>query len=543
MLVDLDQVATPPHRPYRAAVCIAGAGVAGLVLATRLADAGLDVHLLEAGGRTPEARSQSIYDAEMACTRHAGTTEGRFRLFGGSSTRWGGQLLPYPPEVFSPPSSLCAAGWPLTHTALEPYYAEIEQMLGVNELPFGTDLFESLGMKVPLVLDRNSDLTLRFSKWAPFSHRNLAHTLGVRALASRNITVFLHANLTECLLSAQGSTIDGFLACNYRKTQFRFEADQYVMATGTIETSRLLLASRSVSMRGVGNDHHQVGCGIHDHVSAPVAEVTGDSRKTLLSWLGPHIVGATTHTGRLEATTALRERLRLLAVQAHLTIEEPDGSAASVARHLLRSMQRGELRSAIAQTLPRLGSASLGMAQLVWSAKIQKRRTVSAKALVPIRIMSEQRARPENRIRISEFEVDSLGVPKTIVDWRVNPEETRSILRFAGWLKGELARLGIGEIAWHDDLELGKDGLLEIRDTNHLMGGTLMGTDPERSVVDQDLKVHGLENMSIASCSTFPTGGSSNPTFTLMALTLRLAARLKLTLSREPQHMCSSTRA
>jgi choline dehydrogenase-like flavoprotein len=53
-------------------------------------------------------------------------------------------------------------------------------------------------------------------------------------------------------------------------------------------------------------------------------------------------------------------------------------------------------------------------------------------------------------------------------------------------------------------------------------------------VVDHELKVHGLENLYVASCAVFPSGSSSNPTFTLMALTLRLAARLtKLVRSHE----------
>ncbi len=63
-------------------------------------------------------------------------------------------------------------------------------------------------------------------------------------------------------------------------------------------------------------------------------------------------------------------------------------------------------------------------------------------------------------------------------------------------------------------------------DTYHMMGGLRMGVDPASSVVDPNLKVHGLSNLHIASCAVFPAGGSSNPTFTLIALTLRLADQL-----------------
>jgi choline dehydrogenase-like flavoprotein len=53
-----------------------------------------------------------------------------------------------------------------------------------------------------------------------------------------------------------------------------------------------------------------------------------------------------------------------------------------------------------------------------------------------------------------------------------------------------------------------------------------MGTDPRESVVDAELKVHGVANLYVASCAVFPAGGSSNPTFTMMALAMRLADRL-----------------
>jgi choline dehydrogenase-like flavoprotein len=47
-------------------------------------------------------------------------------------------------------------------------------------------------------------------------------------------------------------------------------------------------------------------------------------------------------------------------------------------------------------------------------------------------------------------------------------------------------------------------------------------------VVDAQLRVHGIPNLYVASCSVFPTGGSSNPTLTLMQLTLRLADQLRI---------------
>ena len=539
MQIDLELTPAGRTEPWRSQVCVVGGGIAGLVLATTLARAGIEVHLLEAGGLSsePEARSQSLYDAHMAAMRHTGTTEGRFRTFGGSSTRWGAQLLPYTEDIFTPPLDVPSAGWPLGPELelndLRRFYPQVEDLLGVDHLPYTAEIFQTFGRNVPAALTGSSEITLRASKWAPFSRRNLAPTLGRQIIDSQKATVFLHANVTELLLSADGKRLEAVLACDYRGNHFRFEAAEYVLAAGTIESSRILLASRSVDPAGVGNTHDQVGRGFHDHVSYPAAVLSGAARRTLLDWFAPILERhGTTHTAKLEASPGLRARLDLLAVMAHITIEEPETSGAGVVRGLLRSMQRGDLRGAITGSLPRLPGASVEIAWLAFDARFRRRRAVSAAATVTLRIDSEQRARPENRIRIDPADADSLGLPRAIVDWRVSSDEEQSIRSYAAFLRTELARLGVAQpgIAWQPELapEHPADApLTGVTDTYHPMGGTLMGTDPARSVVDPGLRVHGVDNLSVASCSTFPAGGSSNPTFTMMALSLRLAERLK----------------
>ena len=62
---------------------------------------------------------------------------------------------------------------------------------------------------------------------------------------------------------------------------------------------------------------------------------------------------------------------------------------------------------------------------------------------------------------------------------------------------------------------------------NHHLGTTRMSADPKKGVVDATSRVHGVANLYVAGSSVFPTYGSSNPTLNLVALTLRLADRLK----------------
>jgi choline dehydrogenase-like flavoprotein len=50
-------------------------------------------------------------------------------------------------------------------------------------------------------------------------------------------------------------------------------------------------------------------------------------------------------------------------------------------------------------------------------------------------------------------------------------------------------------------------------------------------VVDAHCRVHGIDNLHVVGGSVFPTGGWAFPTFTIVALALRLSAHLRQRLS------------
>jgi choline dehydrogenase-like flavoprotein len=59
------------------------------------------------------------------------------------------------------------------------------------------------------------------------------------------------------------------------------------------------------------------------------------------------------------------------------------------------------------------------------------------------------------------------------------------------------------------------------------MGTTRMQRDPSMGVVDENCRVHGVADLYVAGSSVFPTGGTFNPTLTIVALALRLADHIK----------------
>jgi choline dehydrogenase-like flavoprotein len=117
---------------------------------------------------------------------------------------------------------------------------------------------------------------------------------------------------------------------------------------------------------------------------------------------------------------------------------------------------------------------------------------------------------------------NQLGQRKSVLNWQVDDRAFRSIERLHHYLKKYLTNHQIGVLEAPFDI-LNPPSL---SDASHHMGTTRMSSQPADGVVDADCKVHGLTNLYIAGSSVFPTSGNANPTFTIIALAIRLAKHL-----------------
>ena len=401
MEIDLATVEAPVE-VVRSQVCVVGAGIAGLVLARKLAMRGVDVVVLEAGGRSIEDAGQGLFAAaELKGQAHLGTTEGRFRVFGGTSLRWGGQVL-----------SMAADGdrWPVSAGELKPFVVEAEGLLEVGKLPFeAAGFFAAIGQPVPAMLKELRGVDARVSKWMAFPRRNLAPSLGKELM--ERARVYLHAQVVELLLTPDGTRLDAVIVRTPAGAIVRFEADEVVVAAGTVETSRLLLASRSVAAEGVGNANDQVGRNFHDHVTLPAATLTGAARARVVSELRPWVFfaggmgdvrGGTLHSVKLEASRELRERLGLNPILAHLAIVEPEGSGIAVVREMLTSLQRREFGKVLTTHALKIPGAMMDGARLILGAKLRGRRFISDAAAVKLQFNVAQDRPSCSRITLGD---------------------------------------------------------------------------------------------------------------------------------------------
>ena len=138
---------------------------------------------------------------------------------------------------------------------------------------------------------------------------------------------------------------------------------------------------------------------------------------------------------------------------------------------------------------------------------------------------AEQVPRSDSRVTLTDTK-DALDMPRIRVDWRYSKEDIETVRLTLRKLAAEWKASGVADFEF-DEGALEEDLLRFGAYGGHHAGTARMGADPLTSVVDSNCKVHGVGNLYIASAAVFTTSSQANPTFTVVALALRLANHLR----------------
>jgi choline dehydrogenase-like flavoprotein len=304
----------------------------------------------------------------------------------------------------------------------------------------------------------------------------------------------------------------------------------FVVACGGIESARLLLASNCVEPGGIGNRHDVVGRYFQDHpgVAIPVRPL---NRRLFGNWYNSFRQGRIRHAIKLAASEKLQRSNRILHVGAEVFYPAEEQDPLGAAKLALTAARKPHLLPQVPGALLLMGKRPHKLIGAAYRRLVLKQPASVNSGQPHVGFGVEQMPNPMSRITLSD-QVDSLGMRRSVLDWRVTAEEGRAIGVFAEALLKEWKRLGVAEFDPADlrlaGRECGENG--GYIDASHHMGTTRMGTDPHTSVVDASCRVHGYDNLYIASSSVFPTGGFSNPTLTTLALCMRMCDELKVRL-------------
>lgn len=536
-------------QPLNADICIVGAGAAGISLAVKLKDSGLDVLLVESGGRRREVQIQDLYVGHVADPQlHATPDRFRCRQFGGSTALWGGRCVPFDPIDFEPRSYIPHSGWPLNYNDLLPFYREANEICQAGAFAYQID--KAFNRPTPLMIkgftsdDFRTDELERFSKPTDFSVQ-----YGPVLEAARNVRVLLHATATQLSFDSGGHVLEKITLRSLCGKSATVHARNFVLATGGLEVPRLLLANRDAHSTGVGNSQDVVGRYYMCHIAGTLGRIR-INRSAATVWHDYDIADDGTYCRRrfsIRPETQTREKIgNFIARLHHPRIADPEHRTAILSLVFLGSrLLPWEYRTRVAPdsdtTWPQYCrhianvafapfSAAQFAARMLTGRFLAERKipslVVKSKAgLFSIDFHAEQIPNFESRITLTD-DADAFGMPRIKIDWRYTRQDIETAEKAVAILASDFSKSGIGTFEYDPntiEAEMIRYGAYG----GHHIGTARMGTDIRTSVVDPHCRVHEIDNLYVAGAATFPTSGQANPTLTIVALSLRLAEHLK----------------
>jgi len=513
--------------PVSAKFCIIGAGFAGILAARRLARSGQKVVLLESGLSEADADTQSLDDLEDQSGRYKGPPDGRLRGLGGASRQWGGRLLPLTPGDIGERAYIGLPGWPVPYEELDQYRNEIELMFGLDDTSYEEDATAGLGLAA-LIPWGDRYIAPRYPKWINFRACNLAYLFEKELRASESIEVWLGATVTTFVLDKETCVVKSVVAQSLAGHRLEVQSANFILSSGTIETTRLLLTLNRQSGDKVFDGCFALGRYFQDHLGCAVGKLVTHNAYTTNRWFGYHLYNNGRRSVHLETTAKAQAEDRAASGFAHVSMEIPEDSSMQVLKNLVRGLQSGKFNLSPSGIL-RLALDAGGMARTLWWRYRWNQLFVPADISQVLHIWAEQVPHADSRIILSN-EADRLGAPKARLDWRITEDDEHTIRTIVERTRVYWSKSGLDAacpIEWAP--EVAKTGA-KITDllggVYHPSGTTRMGTDPTESVVDSQLCCHYIRNVTVCSASVFPAPGSANPTMALMQLTLRAADHL-----------------
>jgi len=509
-------------------VAIVGAGASGSVYASVLARAGKKVVVLESG---PDWQLTDLISSDI-WGRRVKPASGPFLLEGKNpfgyvyQAGWGvggaalhyfanfPRLLPNDFKIKSEHGR--ALDWPISYSDVAPYFDKVADEIGVSgdakaeEIwrPAGkpypmppmktfrhgdiwTKGFEAQGIRmVPAAVGMNST---EFKGRPACIYDGWCHVgCPIGALANPIVTYLAdarkagaevrpRATVTRVLTNGAGDRVTGIEYYDEKNERQVQEASVVVLAAWSAQNPRLLLNSATDRHpKGLANASGLVGKYMMAHFSSGTWAIFDEDVENHMGTTGAQYMsyeryGKTSQKGAFGSSFITAGSALKTSDLAGIPNARPDLFGADLHAFMQRA-KRGLTRiGAFGEELP----------------NIENR----------IELVSEKDAygMPLARI-VHSFDQDAVAL------WNANFEEGMKIAQAAG-----------AKEAWS-----GRGNMPTI----HLMGGTIMGTNANDSVVDSYGQTHEIPNLYVAGPGIFPTGGASNPTYTIFALSQRGAERL-----------------
>jgi choline dehydrogenase-like flavoprotein len=500
---------------------VIGSGFGGAMTARVLVEAGWSVLMLERGdwvargqqnwypdGVGPLTPHYSTESANRVWKENGKTQAGAFHCVGGPSVFYGGVALRFRAEDFEYDPEITGnsdARWPWTYAAIEPYYTEAEEILGVAG-ETGVD---------PTEPARSAPFPHRPAELAQVSRRieHAARELGHRPF---RLPLAINHQSTRGRNACIGcGTCDGFACALGAKN------DIATVVIGPLLQRGLDLRTNAIATRLRAEKGRVTAVEVMDRHSGCPAVYRADTVVLAAGALAsPHLLLASelqrfNPGGHVVGRYLMRHYNEIV---FGIFPQPPNPGGGFHKQLAIHDFYFGD-----ATVRPR---GKLGGIQQLATPPVGLVRTqlppILAAACAPwvehltgLLVIAEDQPQYENRVLLDGRITDRYGSPNLQVSHRYSERDIaagRALSRRAGAI---LRRAGAWALYRH------------LIDTfSHAVGTVRMGLNPRTSALDSECRFRGLDNLYVVDGSVLPTSAGVNPSLTIAANALRAAHTL-----------------
>ncbi len=557
----IDSATIAPGERLETEVAVVGAGPAGIVLALELARAGHRVLLLESGGESFDAAAQRLGDAHGSDPLHVPMSLTTRRQIGGASNLWGGRCVPFDPVDFEPREIVGEeARWPVSYQEIEPFFGRACAWCICGEAVFDARRIPELAGRSLVPGFPEGELSAcALERWS--LPTNFRREYQAQLERSPTVTLVTDLTCTEVVCDPDGARVLHLRAQGRGGNQVEIAAARYVLACGGLETTRLLFASNRHHKDGLGNHSGHLGRWYMAHVESRIARVHFSTPPAATIYGHERDRAGVYVRRRLTFARDFLEEERLpntamwlvnpeisdpahgngVLSFAYLMLASPFGRrfvAEGIRQAHVKASEHVSLRAHLLNLMRDLVPATRFALTFGYQRYLKPGRKVpgffvrSGANVYPLLYHGEHLPHRQSRVQPTS-ERDALGMPRLRTHLSFDEVDVGSVVRAHRHLDAYLRDSGLGRLEY-----LYQDSEAAVREQlfggYHQAGTTRMSARAGDGVVDRDLAVHGLRDLSIASSSTFVTSGQANSTFMIIAFALRLADRLRLELAAQP---------
>src|SRR5690606_18618578 len=439
---------------------------------------------------------------------------------------WGRGALRYGPYEFKAAShDGYDVDWPIGYEDVKPYYDKVDMLLGCSGTTEGLDQVPDGVFQTPSKLNCTE---VAFKKGiAKLGRRLIPGRAGVttdgvlnkyRARCMRrgrcgrgcdlnasfhsptaliypardtgNLTVRPYSIVAEVLYDPSTNRATGVRVIDaLTKESMEFKSRVVVLGAGTLDTTRILLNSKSARFpNGLGNTSDVLGRYLSEHIMG----IRG-------SGFIPQRIGKEPTIDDARPVGPYIPRFRNINGD-----KRPDFIRGY---HFQGGGGAGEYPGH-AHSTPGFGSAFKSSVRKYYPAPIS------------FGGFGEVLPRWENRVTLDPEVKDAWGIPVLKFDYRFGDNEKKMVADMAVSLEEMFKAVGA------EDVQIGRNPLPEGWSI-HEIGTARMGDDPKTSVTDKYCRLHDVKNVYLADASPYVSGGTQNTTWTILAMCWRTMDYLK----------------